>query len=162
MSVNDYTLKIKNIVESLASIGVTIDDDDKVEVCLCGLGPLYKQFKTSIQTRENIPNFQDLCSMLIVEEKNLLCDQDTSTQPAGNSEQQVFYSNTSRGRGRGQSHGRRTGNQNHGQQQQNDSQQYTGGRGQVRGMGIQRGRGNFQRQQSDRRTCYYCGKPEHM
>ena len=42
MYVNDYTLKIKNIVESLASIGVTIDDDDKVEVCLYGLGPLYK------------------------------------------------------------------------------------------------------------------------
>ena len=57
MSVNDYTLKIKNIVESLASIGVTIDDDDKVEVCLCGLGPLYKQFKMSIHTEENIPNF---------------------------------------------------------------------------------------------------------
>lgn len=56
MSVNDYTLKIKNIVESLASIGVTIYDDDKVEVCLRGIGPLYKQFKTSIQTRENIPN----------------------------------------------------------------------------------------------------------
>ena len=74
MYVNDYTLKIKNIVESLASISVTIDDDDKVEVCLRGLGPLYKQFKTSIQTRENIANFQDLCSMLIVEEKNVLGD----------------------------------------------------------------------------------------
>ena len=79
MYVNDYTLKTKNIVESLASIGVTTDDDDKVEVCLHGLGPMYKQFKTPIQTRENIPNFQDLCSMLIVEEKNLLGDQDTST-----------------------------------------------------------------------------------
>ena len=40
MSINDYTLKTKNIMESLASIGVTIDDDDKVEVCLCSLGPL--------------------------------------------------------------------------------------------------------------------------
>ena len=74
MSINDYTLKIKNIVESLTSIGVTIDDDDKVKVCLRGLGPLYKQFKMYIQTNENIPNFQELCSMLIVEEKNLLGD----------------------------------------------------------------------------------------
>jgi len=51
MSINNYTLKIKNIVESLASIGVTTvttDDDDKVEVSLRGLGSQYKQFKTSI------------------------------------------------------------------------------------------------------------------
>ena len=85
MSVNDYTLKIKAICESLASIGVIADDDHKVEACLRGLGNAYKQFKTSIKPRENIPNFQDLCSMLIVEEKNLLGDQDTSTQPSSNS-----------------------------------------------------------------------------
>ena len=49
-SINDYTLKIKSICESLASIGVIVDDDDKVESCLCGLTSSYKQFKTSIQT----------------------------------------------------------------------------------------------------------------
>ena len=48
MSVNDYTLKIKSICESLASINVTEDDDDNIEVCLCGLGPQYKSFVTSI------------------------------------------------------------------------------------------------------------------
>ncbi|MCO5567849.1 hypothetical protein L7F22_021545 [Adiantum nelumboides] len=46
LSINDYTLKIKGIVESLASIGVQVEDDDKVEVCLRGLTPAYKQFKT--------------------------------------------------------------------------------------------------------------------
>ena len=70
MSVNDYTLKIKAICESLASIGVTVDDDDKVEVCLRGLGPVYKQFKTSICTRENIPIFANLIPMLVLEERN--------------------------------------------------------------------------------------------
>ena len=39
MSISDYTLKIKSICEPLASINVTVDDDDKVEVCLRGLGP---------------------------------------------------------------------------------------------------------------------------
>ena len=49
VSINDYTLKIKGICESLASIGVSIvDDDDKVEVCLRGLTPAYEQFKTAI------------------------------------------------------------------------------------------------------------------
>ena len=113
MSVNDYALKIKSICESLASINVTVDDDDKVEVCLRGLGPQYKAFRTSIQTRENIPTFADLVSMLIIEEKNL--GEDTSSQSKGNSEQQVFYSNTGRGRGRGRGRGGqgggRTGNQ---------------------------------------------------
>ena len=48
MSVNNYTLKIKSICESLASINVIVDDDDKIEVCLRGLGPQYKSFATSI------------------------------------------------------------------------------------------------------------------
>ena len=48
LSINDYTLKIKSVWESLASIGVTVEDDDKVEVCLRGLMPAYKQFKTFI------------------------------------------------------------------------------------------------------------------
>ena len=102
MSVNDYTLKIKSICESLASINVTVDDDDKIEVCLRGLGPQYKSFATSIQTRENMPSFADLVSMLIIEEKSL---GDDSLQSKGNSEQQVFYSNTGRGHGQGPGRG---------------------------------------------------------
>ena len=98
MSISDYALKIKGICENLASINVSVDDDDKVEVCLRGLGPQYRAFATSIRTRENIPDFADLVSMLIVEEKNC----------------KVFYSNTGRGRGRGHGRGQgggRTGNQ---------------------------------------------------
>ena len=79
LTVNEYALKIKGIVESLASIGIAVEDDDKVEVCLRGLTPAYKQFKTSIQTRENIPNFLDLISMLTIEEKNL--GEDSTSQP---------------------------------------------------------------------------------
>ncbi|MCO5559754.1 hypothetical protein L7F22_013356 [Adiantum nelumboides] len=71
LPINYYTLKIKGIVQSLASIGVQVEDDDKVEVCLRGLTPAYKQFKTSIQTRENIPYSADLVPMLVVEEKKL-------------------------------------------------------------------------------------------
>jgi hypothetical protein len=57
MSINEYSLKIKGIVESLASINVSVDDDDLVSVCLNGLGKEYKPFKTSIIVRENVPNF---------------------------------------------------------------------------------------------------------
>ena len=70
-SINEYTLKIKNICENLASINAPVDDDDKIEVCLRGLGPQYKAFATSIRTRENLPSFSDLVSMLIMEEKSM-------------------------------------------------------------------------------------------
>jgi hypothetical protein len=69
MFINEYSLNIKGIIESLASINVYVDDDDLVRVCLNGLGKEYKPFKTSIIVRENVPNFQDFVSMLIVEEK---------------------------------------------------------------------------------------------
>ena len=110
MSVNDYTLKIKAICESLASIGVTVDDDDKAEVCLRGFRPAYKQFKTSICTPENIPSFADLIPMLVLEERNN--SKDSSSEK--NSSEQAFYSNRGRGRGCsvGQGSGRGCGNQN--------------------------------------------------
>ncbi|MCO5601324.1 hypothetical protein L7F22_055443 [Adiantum nelumboides] len=72
LSVNDYTLKIKDLCEFLSSIGGVVDDDDKVETCLHGLGNAYKQIKTSICTRENIPHFLELASLLVVEEKSLI------------------------------------------------------------------------------------------
>ena len=48
MSINDHTHNIKSICESLASTNVVLDDDDKIEVCVCGLRPQYKCFATSI------------------------------------------------------------------------------------------------------------------
>ncbi len=115
MSINEYSLKIKGIVESLASINVSMDNDDLVSVCLNGLGKEYKPFKTSITVKENVPNFQDLVLMLIIEKKTL--NEDCSTQNKNNIEHQAFYSNTSRGRGRGRGQGQvggRFGNQNFG------------------------------------------------
>jgi hypothetical protein len=103
MSINEFSLKIKGIVESLASINVFMDDDDLVSVCLNGLGKEYKPFKTSITVRENVPNFRGLVSMLIVEKKTL--NEDYYTQNKNNLEQQAFYSNTGRGRGRGHGQG---------------------------------------------------------
>ena len=117
LTVNEYALKIKGIVESLASIGVAVEDDDKVEVCLRELTPTYKQFKTSIQTRENIPNFSNLISMLIIEEKNL--GEDSTSQPKENTEQ-AFYSGRGRGRGRGGRGQRGGGGRNSYQGQQQD------------------------------------------
>ena len=101
-SIIEYTLKIKYICENMASINTPLDDDDKIEVCLHGLKTQYKPFAMSIQTRENLPSFADLVSMLIMEEKSM---GESSSQSNKNAEQQVFYLNTSRGCGQGHSRG---------------------------------------------------------
>ena len=41
MSITTYTLKIKEICDSLGSIGVNIDDDEMVQICLGGLAPQF-------------------------------------------------------------------------------------------------------------------------
>ncbi|MCO5561209.1 hypothetical protein L7F22_014830 [Adiantum nelumboides] len=115
LSVNDYTLKIKALCESLSSIGVTVDDDGKVEACLRGLGNAYKQFKTSIRTWENIPHFLELSSLLVVEEKSLI--DDGAIQIGRNSSKWALWTSSRRGRGRNAQRGGH-GNQGQGQQQQ--------------------------------------------
>jgi hypothetical protein len=57
MSINEYSLKIKGIVKSLASINVSVDDDDLVSICLNGLGK-------GIQAFQDIHNCQGECSQL--------------------------------------------------------------------------------------------------
>ena len=37
VSVNDYVLKIKDLIDALASIGSLVDNDDKVVFCLNSL-----------------------------------------------------------------------------------------------------------------------------
>ncbi|MCO5555182.1 hypothetical protein L7F22_008725 [Adiantum nelumboides] len=108
LSMNDYTLKIKALCKSLSSIGVRVDDDDKVEACLRGLGNAYEQFKTNI------------CTLLIVEEKSLIDDR--VIQTGRNSSKQALYAGSGRGRGCNAQRGGR-GNQDQSQQQNQQNQQ---------------------------------------
>ena len=92
LCINDYALKIKAIVESLGSIGVTIDEDDVVDAMLEGLGDAYSNFKSSMNTKADIPGFTKLTSMLIHEEKSLGLTP-SSSHNNNSSDQQAFYSN---------------------------------------------------------------------
>ena len=114
LSINEYALKIKRIVEALGSIQVAVEDDDIVRACLDGLGDDYKTFRLSMNTRDDIPEFTDLISMLILEEKNLGLD--TSSSQGKTKPEQAFYSNSGRGRGRGRGQGSGQ-NQSYGAQQ---------------------------------------------
>jgi hypothetical protein len=48
MNIRDYSTKVKNLTDALASIGAPVDDEDLVVVTLNGLGKNYSQFRTSI------------------------------------------------------------------------------------------------------------------
>jgi hypothetical protein len=87
MNISDYSTKVKNLVNALASIGAPIDDEDLVAVTLNGLGKDYSQFRTSIVVQETFPNFQDLITLLISEEMRVV-----GTSSNGGSQESVFYS----------------------------------------------------------------------
>ena len=66
----DYTSKIKDICDSLASIEVNIEESEMVQICLGGLAPKFRAFRTVVCTREKTPSFFDLQSMLLVKENH--------------------------------------------------------------------------------------------
>jgi hypothetical protein len=94
MNINDYSTKVKNLADALASIGAPIDDEDLVAMTLNGLGKNYSQFRTSIAVRKTFPNFQGLITLLINEEMRVV-----GTSSNGGSKESAFYSNSNRGRG---------------------------------------------------------------
>jgi hypothetical protein len=60
MNISEYSKKVKNLADALASIGVLVDDEGLVVVTLNGLGRDYNQFRNSIAIRETFLDFQDL------------------------------------------------------------------------------------------------------
>jgi hypothetical protein len=95
MNISDYSTKVKNLVDALASIEAPVDDEDLVAVTLNGLGKYYNQFRISIVVRETFPDFQDLITLLINEEMKFF-----GISSNIGSQESVFYSNTNRNRGR--------------------------------------------------------------
>jgi hypothetical protein len=72
MNISDYSTKVKNLADALASIRAHVDDENLVVVTLNGLGKNYSQFRTSITVRETFPDFQDLITLLISEEMKVV------------------------------------------------------------------------------------------
>jgi len=137
MNINDYSTKVKNLVDALASIGAPVVDEDLVVVTLNGLGKYYSQFHTSIVVRETFPDFQDLITLLISEDVRIV-----STSSNGGSQENVFYSNTNRGRGRGgKTSFRGQQRSSHGGHRQHEGQVHEGGRGNFGGRGSRRSHG---------------------
>jgi hypothetical protein len=141
--INDYFIKVKNLVDALASIGAPVDDEDLMVVTLNGFGKDYSQFHTSIAVRKTFPDFQDLITLLISEEMRIV-----GISSNGGSQESAFYSNTNKGRGRSgkTSFGGRHGS-SHGGHHQHKSQAHKGGQGNFGGRGSCGGRGGSHQSQ---------------
>jgi len=125
MNISDYSTKVKNLVDVLASIGAPVDDEDLVAVILNGLGKDYSQFRISIAIRKTFPDFQDLIILFTSEEMKVV-----GTSSNGGSQENTFYSNTNRGRGRGRGGKTSFRNQHensHGGHHQHEGQVHGGG-----------------------------------
>jgi hypothetical protein len=123
MNINDYSIKVKNLADAFASIGAPIDDEDLMAVTLNGLGKDYSQFRTSIAVRETFPDFQDLITLLISEEMRVV-----GTSSNGGSQENDFYSNFIRDRGRGvKTSFRGRHGSSHGGHHQHEGQSHEGG-----------------------------------
>jgi hypothetical protein len=160
MNISDYSIKVKNLADALASIGTHVDDEDLVAVTLNGLGKYYSQFCISIVVRETFPNFQDLITLLINEEMKVV-----GTSSNGGSQESVFYSNFNRGKGRGvKTSFRGQHGSSHGGHHQHEGQSHGGGQGNFRGRGSCGGHGGSHRGQqlNNDSNYYYYGKPGHM
>jgi len=96
MNINDYSTKVKSLVDVPTSIGALINDEDLVAMTLNGLEKNYNQFHTSIAIRKTFPNFQNLIILLISEEIRIV-----TTSSNGESQENAYYSNTNKGKGRG-------------------------------------------------------------
>jgi hypothetical protein len=57
ININDYSTKVKNLADALASIKAPVDDEDLVVVTLNGLVKDYSQFRTSIIVQETFSDF---------------------------------------------------------------------------------------------------------
>ena len=57
LSINEYSMKIKGLADSLGSIGAPVDDEDLVSMTWNDLGREYAQFQTSIGVCETFLDF---------------------------------------------------------------------------------------------------------
>ena len=71
ISIDNYTLKIKELCDALRSINVNIDDNEMVQICLSGLTPRFGAIRSVVLARENPLSFFDLQSMVLVEENHV-------------------------------------------------------------------------------------------
>ncbi|KAI0497520.1 hypothetical protein KFK09_020751 [Dendrobium nobile] len=90
-----YLKEVKSIVDQIAAVGSTVDNEDIILYILNGLPMSYQSFKTYIRTMQTPLNLDQLYPLLISEEIHLAADNARAT-PIADSQTALF---ASRGRG---------------------------------------------------------------
>lgn len=127
-SVTEYSRRFKTLCDQLAAIGHPVDEMDRLHWYLCGLGPAYEVFSTTIRTTRSSPKFRDLVAQAESQELFIQSLHGTETPTVAFNAQQL------RGSSRGSHSGRGS---------------YSSGRGSSRG----RGRGQQQRRTPHCQLC---------
>ena len=98
LNINEYSMKVKGLANSLGSIGALFDDEDLVSMTLNCVGREYTQFQTSIRVCKTFPHFQELVALLLSEEQR------NGGSTIGSSQESAFYPNQYKGKGLGRGH----------------------------------------------------------
>ncbi|KAI0493214.1 hypothetical protein KFK09_027490 [Dendrobium nobile] len=89
LSLSQYLTDIKTLVDNITAVGSYINPEDIMLYTLNGFPPQYQAFKASIQTKHTPISLEDLYSLLISEEINILAESAKYHPPP--SSQSVFY-----------------------------------------------------------------------
>lgn len=157
LSVSDFLLKIKKIIDSLFSIGCSFTEADHIEAILEGLPEEYTSFIVSVTSRSDSYSVIEIESLLLAHEERLeKFKKDVTPALSANIAQTSSQKNQSP---------KPVSNPSSGQYRQFSNSQGQGPRsqnfrGSTRG-GNSRGRGRFGNA-SNRPQCQVCGKAGHM
>ncbi|KAL3676442.1 hypothetical protein R1sor_026390 [Riccia sorocarpa] len=116
MCINNFVNQIKSLADQLASVKAAVDPTVLIRTTLQGLPNETKQFVTSIATREPLPTFEQLVSMMLGEEVRMRAA--SSNQQS----EKIYYAGYGGSRGRGRGRGYQGGSQRQPQQANEEEQ----------------------------------------
>lgn len=71
LTINEYLLKVKNVIDKLASVGHQLTDTDHIEAIFNGLPEEYDTFVISVSSRAEIYSVEEIESLLLAQEARI-------------------------------------------------------------------------------------------
>ncbi|KAF7841251.1 Retrovirus-related Pol polyprotein from transposon TNT 1-94 [Senna tora] len=159
MSMNDYLLEIKKIVDALTSIGAPVSRHDTIESILDGLPEEYEGFVTSISLHTTKYTVPEIHALLLAQEtrldkfkKNVEVVSANVAQTQDNAKSRNYNRSSSQNRGGSQNNRGSFRFPNHSSNNFQSRQGFQQGRG----------RGRINQWQGQRAQCQVCGKWGHI
>lgn len=100
MSISDYSDHLKSYADGLVDLGFPVSEPTQVLTLLRGLSAPYRNMASIIKTKDPMPNFIDACSMLALEEADIMVPQPgaaTALVTTPSSSTAIYYDSSSIG-----------------------------------------------------------------